>query len=120
MRTRNTGRTNRRTNFAMFAALWTLILAPALCTAGVLAHLCPCEDEVACEHESECGADPCSELAMRQPDGSVDVDLVVSHAAAPAAPVLIAPALPAPSCAPPTAAPRVTLPYPPGDLPLRI
>ncbi len=115
MRTQDTG----RARFAMFAALWTLILAPALCTAGVLAHLCPCEDEVACEHESECGADPCSELAMRQPDGSMDADLVVSHAAVPAAFVLFVPPPPAPPCGPPHR-PRAAPPYPPGDLPLRI
>ncbi len=110
----------RRTGFAIFAALWTLILAPALCTAGVLAHLCPCEDEVACEHESECGADPCGELAVRQPDGDLHADLVTAQASLPAAHGWLEPSPPQTAGTPPWSAPRAALPYPPGDLPLRI
>lgn len=105
---------------AMLAGAWTLILAPALCTAGVLAHLCPCEDEVACEHEADCSADPCSELAVRQPEGGGDADLVAAHAAVPVP--ALSTLLPSPTRprAPHRAPPRAGLPYPPGDLPLRI
>jgi hypothetical protein len=64
-------------------ALWAIMSAPALCTAGVLAHACPCDDgnAEACDHEADCDMDPCSEQALRKdetqnglaPDAGYDV-----------------------------------------------
>jgi hypothetical protein len=41
-------------------AVWALFLAPSACALDVLAHVCPCPEESACGHESECEADPCN------------------------------------------------------------
>jgi len=52
----------------LFVALWAVLLAPTLCTAGVLVHACECEDEAVCDHESDCDTDPCPELMLRRDD----------------------------------------------------
>ena len=53
--------------FAMLVtALWAIVAAPALCAAGVLEHECRCDDGVACDHESDCDVDPCTELILRR------------------------------------------------------
>jgi hypothetical protein len=57
---------------AVFVVAWALVAVPALCVAGILAHGCACEDEVACAHETDCEVDPCSELVART-DESVDL-----------------------------------------------
>jgi hypothetical protein len=60
---------------AMLLVAWSLVLAPALCPAGVLKHDCDgfCPEasmetthhggESACGHEAECRGDPCFNLA---------------------------------------------------------
>lgn len=58
----------------VLAALWAVVAAPALCATGVLAHECPCADERACEHESDCDTDPCNELLPRRDDTRPSVD----------------------------------------------
>lgn len=55
-------------------AVWAVVAAPALCATGVLAHECPCEDERACEHESDCDTDPCNDLLLRRDDTQPSVD----------------------------------------------
>ena len=52
-------------------ALWAIVAAPALCAAGVLAHMCECEESAVCDHESGCETDPCSDLVVLR-DGSQD------------------------------------------------
>ena len=59
---------------AILLVSWALVLAPALCVAGVLEHDCDgsCPEtsheathhggESACGHEGECQGDPCSNL----------------------------------------------------------
>jgi hypothetical protein len=47
---------------------WAVIAAPLLCVAGVLQHDCPCAEESSCEHELDCGSDPCSEMVLRRDD----------------------------------------------------
>ena len=59
---------------AILLVSWSLVLAPALCLAGVLKHdcdgLCPetshenahRDAESSCGHEAECQTDPCSNL----------------------------------------------------------
>ncbi|MBZ0270048.1 hypothetical protein K8I85_18000 [bacterium] len=58
----------------VLTALWAVTFAPALCATGVLAHECPCADERACEHESDCDTDPCSDLLLRRDEARHDVD----------------------------------------------
>ena len=55
----------------LIIALWAIIAAPALCTAGVLAHACPCDDghAEACDHEADCDLDPCSDQTLRKDEG---------------------------------------------------
>jgi hypothetical protein len=62
----------KRSLSALFLVAWALVVVPALCVAGVLAHGCACEDEVACAHETDCDVDPCSELVART-DESADL-----------------------------------------------
>jgi hypothetical protein len=57
----------------LLIAIWSVIAAPALCVAGVLAHECHCEDEIACDHESACESDPCSEMLLRRDSSAGDV-----------------------------------------------
>lgn len=66
-----------RSAWAILLPVWTLVLLPALCTAGVVTHPCaPHEsnqpaheshgdDESGCSHESNCSQDPCRGLAAR-------------------------------------------------------
>lgn len=63
---------------------WALFLLPAFCVAGIVSHACDCESEAApaacaecrndpsehphesnCNHESGCGADPCTDTVAR-------------------------------------------------------
>jgi hypothetical protein len=39
--------------------LWTLVVVPALCPAGLLVHACPEDSSTSCTHEDDCAADPC-------------------------------------------------------------
>jgi hypothetical protein len=43
----------------------SLLAAPALCLAGVVAHSCPDCSALSCGHEGDCAEDPCSETAVR-------------------------------------------------------
>lgn len=44
---------------------WTLLLLPALCTAGWLLHPCDCGSAIGCEHETDCDSDPCEIRLVR-------------------------------------------------------
>lgn len=37
-----------------------VVVAPALCAAGIIAHPCECGFNTSCRHESDCSDDPCS------------------------------------------------------------
>jgi hypothetical protein len=52
----------------LIVAVWVVALAPALCTAGVLAHECGCVDESPCDHETDCDMDPCADQILRRDD----------------------------------------------------
>ncbi len=43
----------------LITVLWTLLLVPLLCQAGVLDHFCPACPAQACCPEVQCAADPC-------------------------------------------------------------
>lgn len=43
----------------LLTVLWTLLLVPLLCQAGVLDHFCPACQAQACCPEVQCAADPC-------------------------------------------------------------
>jgi hypothetical protein len=97
----------------------SLVLVPSLCAAGMLGHGCPEDDQAACEHESECSADPCSGLVARLPDEGRGPDAAAPDggpAAPPAVPARRAARL-APRPSAPPAPPRA-LPCPASDLPL--
>ncbi len=49
----------------LVAALWALVVAPALCTGGVLHHECDCGTAIGCEHEDDCANDPCATATVR-------------------------------------------------------
>ena len=106
-----------RSTFPLLAVLlWGLLLVPALCTAGELAHPCECGETIQCDHEEECGEDPCADLAVIvQPDPDLG-DLppaVVTHPRAALAVVATEPPVQ-------TAAPVPTEPsFPSGTHPLR-
>jgi len=111
--------TLRSITLLLVAGAWAL--APVLCANGVLAHHCPCGDETACEHESDCVTDPCAELAIRQPTGDASsvFPAGIAAAARPALPAL-RPAPPARPDLPASAPGGSHLPCPPSDLPLLI
>ncbi|GMU22525.1 MAG: hypothetical protein AMXMBFR13_26110 [Phycisphaerae bacterium] len=45
------------------AAIWTLLLLPALCLADVIEHPCSCTGESdSCSHEQDCSRDPCAKV----------------------------------------------------------
>ena len=45
----------------LFLVLWTFVVVPTLCPAGVLVHACHEEESssTSCSHEDDCDADPC-------------------------------------------------------------
>lgn len=96
-----------------------LVLVPSLCAAGVLGHGCPDDGQAACEHESECAADPCSGLVARLPDGARGPGVAVEDGAAAVAvaPPALRATRPAPA-RPAAPAPPRGLPCAPSDLPL--
>jgi hypothetical protein len=102
----------------LVCALWAIIAAPVLCTAGVLAHECECDEVCICDHESECEADPCSELLLRKDESGTDVEVPALAAAR-----LVASdpesgdRMAAPPCPHPDRAPPLGVPHP-SDLPL--
>ena len=102
-------------------ALWALLLAPGLCLAGALEHLCAdCPEGASCGHEDDCIDDPCGDVLLRPAissnSGVSALSLAVSSAALPAAPRprTLSPLLRAPSL------PGKKLPHPESDLPLLI
>lgn len=46
----------------LLVALWTLVLAPAFCIAGLIHHDCGCHEQT-CSHEADCETDPCLQLS---------------------------------------------------------
>lgn len=57
----------------LIVALWAVALAPALCTAGVLAHECRCVEDAPCDHETDCEVDPCADQILRKDGGQGEV-----------------------------------------------
>ena len=109
------------TALGVASALWALLLAPGLCLAGALEHLCSdCTEGASCGHEDDCADDPCGDVLLRpDTDSSGGVSAPSSAAptaALPAAPRFLdlSPLLRAPSL------PGKKLPRPESDLPLRI
>ena len=77
---------------AILLVVWALVGLPTLCIAGALPHDCACGDSRAsaepsdctheqphcshngaCNHESDCGSDPCSKLTASRPEQYNDV-----------------------------------------------
>ena len=50
---------------------WAVLLGPALCAGGVLAHECSsCPQPQSCHHEPGCGEDPCTTILAPRHDPS--------------------------------------------------
>jgi hypothetical protein len=49
--------------------IWSILIAPGLCSAGWIEHLCADHEDTACGHETECFDDPCASPTLR-PDRS--------------------------------------------------
>lgn len=104
---------------------WTLLLLPALCTGGWLLHPCDCGSTISCQHESDCGSDPCEIGMTRAESGSENLSEAASsttctRAAADDLARTLASRLVEGR---PNASPVVELcclPFPPSDLPLLI
>jgi hypothetical protein len=45
--------------------IWGLLVSPALCVGGVLAHGCVDCEAISCAHERDCADDPCNEMLLR-------------------------------------------------------
>lgn len=77
-------------------ASWALVALPALCTGGVLLHLCDCphsegsshQDDEGCGHESECATDPCGTVVTRPHDDHEPALELHSVSAMSASPIL--------------------------------
>jgi hypothetical protein len=79
---------------SLIVALWAIVAAPALCTAGVLAHECACAEGALCDHETDCEEDPCSPQALRRDDlrdESLAHAVVATSASCPALPAILQP-----------------------------
>jgi hypothetical protein len=50
----------------LFLLLWTFVVVPTLCPAGVIVHACHEEQDTgtACAHEEDCDVDPCLQTSM--------------------------------------------------------
>ena len=57
-----------------------ILAMPVLCMAGVLLHPCQCGESIACGHEINCTADPCSD-AVRSGSSPRSDDLASPTAA---------------------------------------
>lgn len=108
----------------LLVTAWAMLAAPALCAAGVIAHLCERHGEASCGHESGCQTDPCSERAYRKDTADHDLVSPAGHDTPASSPVSTSPAhfLLSAHClrhAPSGPTPPLGAPHP-SDLPLRI
>ena len=107
------------------AAVFVLLVAPALCLGGVLEHSCDCGDggaEMQCGHEDSCLDDPCESLVPQEREARSLLDIEV-----PWVPVVVVtwdPELGSArwswSARPPLPPDRSNLPYAQSDRPLLI
>lgn len=100
----------------ILVALWTLLVAPATCGGGLLAHACAEESGAACHHENDCPADPCNVAhdVTAVAKTVVKADLTITVLTPSGAHLVLAPAHPAATATPTLAA----LPLPAAALPL--
>ncbi|MHC4064177.1 MAG: hypothetical protein ACYSUQ_06550 [Planctomycetota bacterium] len=118
---------------AIILCLLVFHVVPALCVSGVLAHPCGCEETAGCDaecepnpgtcqcqHEADCGDDPCGTVLTKPKSDENDAAALVQPSVAPAD-------LPdddhrrCTSTGPQVrweSLPRDALPYHPSDLPL--
>lgn len=102
---------------------WTLLLGPALCMGGLLAHDCDCGNEVdsECPHEEACGDDPCTTMTRPEDrDAEGPHDAGVSPVPAVLCPLTAGSPPGSGWTGPPRPLDQRQLPYPPSDRPLRI
>ncbi len=59
--------------------LWSLVAMPAFCAGGLLEHACECGSESNCNHEANCGDDPCSAAVVRHRPHDHDGDDVSAN-----------------------------------------
>ena len=106
----------RRTTFIL-ALVCGILAAPLLCDAGITAHECVCDVTECCDDEATCELDPC-DVVYEKKDLRTQ-DRTVSNARVPVSTGATVSA--ADDAKPPSAQDtRVSRPFPPGDLPLRI
>jgi hypothetical protein len=53
--------------------IWSILVAPGLCSAGWIDHLCADHEDAACEHETDCMDDPCESPSLRPGSSGTDV-----------------------------------------------
>lgn len=113
-----------RQDILLLATVWALLLSPALCEGGLLAHPCHCDEHEACPHEADCATDPCVDVVRPDDDATPQFAPVVESQQPAAA--TVAPADPSKPCypqrwsCPPSDEPPAGRPYPDSDLPLLI
>lgn len=64
-------------------ALGLVVVLPALCAAGAIAHPCNCGPAAGCHHESDCADDPCGNdvVVSRSQGRHIDSALPIAIAA---------------------------------------
>lgn len=67
---------SKRTTIIL-VSFWSLVLLPALCDGGALAHACGCETP-ACDFECGCGPDPCEQVASSNDNAKPQFDSVTA------------------------------------------
>jgi hypothetical protein len=76
-----------RASLALSVA-WSLAVLPALCAAGLLEHICPCE-EAACNHECGCNADPCDQVVSSTNQVKPEREIIATASPAVATPTVV-------------------------------
>jgi len=109
----------RATMLIPLVALWALVLVPAACPVGLVAHGCAEDLDSACGHEDVCQTDPCNVARLPHDDADLGLMAATAGAAVAALPVSVpVPAAPAVPCAPAALLDPPDLPAPPATLPL--
>jgi len=112
-----------RQDILILAGFWALLLSPALCEGGLLAHPCDCDEHDVCHHEDGCATDPCVDAVRPDDDGTPLLAPAAGGPAASLAAVQVDPAAPEvleSRHRPPPEPPSFGRPYPDSDLPLLI
>ncbi|HPF70023.1 MAG TPA: hypothetical protein PLQ13_05055 [Candidatus Krumholzibacteria bacterium] len=70
--------------------LWTCLVLPAACPAGLVAHGCAEDRDPGCQHEELCAGDPCNLVALVRDQGDDHAPASPDAALPPGGPALTA------------------------------